>query len=106
MSDPAIACKLSEPELRRRRDTVLRGVSRAIQEIVELEDGYAYRFGAEDGRLMSLAEIVSFERECCPFLRWRLSAEPGEGPLWLEARGPAGSKEFLRRLFEDVPAAE
>jgi hypothetical protein len=46
-----------------------------------------------------LAQLITFERECCPFLRFSLRLEPANGPLWLELTGPEGTKVFLQSLF-------
>jgi hypothetical protein len=47
----------------------------------------------------SLGQLITVERECCPFLRFNLRLEPGEGPIWLELTGPSGTKDFLNSLF-------
>jgi len=47
-----------------------------------------------------VAQLITFERECCPFLRFNLRLEPANGPLWLELTGPEGTKDFLQSLFE------
>jgi hypothetical protein len=38
-------------------------------------------------------------RQCCPFLRFAITVEPGNGPIWLEMTGPEGTKEFLATTF-------
>ena len=48
---------------------------------------------------IELAQLIVFERECCPFLRFNLSVEATNGPLWLELTGPDGTKAFLQSLF-------
>lgn len=65
----------------------------------ELQDGYAYRFPSEDKWITELAQLIAFERECCPFLQFKLRLEPENGPLWLELTGAAGTKDFLQSLF-------
>ena len=94
-----IACRLTEPALQERRSTVLQKVGQSVLEIRELEDGFAYRFPIDDAWLGSLNELIRFERRCCPFLSFRMIVEPDDGPVWLEIRGPAGTKEFLTSLF-------
>ncbi len=42
-----------------------------------------------------LGEFIQLERQCCPFLRFQLTVEPGGGPIWLELTGPPGTREFL-----------
>lgn len=94
-----IACNLTSAELRERRQTVLQRVRSAVVEVRELENGYAYCFPSEPVWLDDLARLVSLEHECCPFLTFRITVEPGNGPLWLEMTGPEGTKEFLAATF-------
>ena len=94
-----IACTLTNSELQERRRDVLQKVRSAVTELRELEDGYSYCFPADDDRLVELARLINFERKCCPFLRFRLTVESGNGPIWLEMTGPEGTKEFLAATF-------
>jgi hypothetical protein len=90
-----IACTLTEAELRERRKEVLSRLT--IADVSELENGYVYRFPA--GSISELAFLIDLERQCCPFLTFRLTVEPGATGISLEITGPAGSKEFLREVF-------
>jgi hypothetical protein len=71
----------------------------AVTELRELEDGYSYCFPADADLLAELARLVNLERQCCPFLRFRLTVESGNGPICLEMTGPEGTKEFLAATF-------
>jgi len=95
MTDVPVACLLTEPELRKRRRTVLADLKAAWLEVRDLADGYAFRFAPSSQQLVALAEVIDLERQCCPFLRFRLIAEPSGGPLWLELTGPNGTREML-----------
>ena len=95
-----IACNLSDADFQNRRAGMLKKVAAGILETQELEDGYAYRFSPETSWLATLTELITLERACCPFLQFSLRLEPGEGPIWLELTGPAGTKEFLNSIFE------
>lgn len=94
-----IACSLTDPEFQQRRAALLRTFQGALLETKELDDGYAYRFPSGANWIAELTQLITFERECCPFLRFNLRLEPGNGPLWLELTGPAGTKDFLQSLF-------
>lgn len=68
-------------------------MSHAIQERLELVDGYAFRYGADD-----YADLVAFmgnERLCCPFFHFTLDVSPAQGPIWLRITGGAGVKAFF-----------
>ena len=95
-----VACSLTGAEFQERRSRVLRKVSEAVLEIKELADGYAYRFPSEATWLNELANLITLERQCCPFLKFSIQLEPGEGPIWLELCGPEGTKDFLNSVFE------
>lgn len=95
-----VACALTAPELQERRQTVLQKVRRAVQDVRELEDGYAYSFPLSGEWLRELAGMIDLERQCCPFLRFRLTVEESNGLLLLEMTGPEGTKEFLVSTFE------
>src|SRR4030095_8116847 len=94
-----IACSLTDPQFQRRRAELLKIFQGALLETKELDDGYAYRFPSGEKWIAELAQLITFERECCPFLRFNLWIEPANGPLWLELTGPNGTKGFLQSLF-------
>ena len=94
-----IACKLTDPEFQQRRADLLKTFQGALLETKELDDGYAYRFLSEGNWITELAQLITFERECCPFLQFNLRLEPANGPIWLELTGPEGTKDFLQSLF-------
>lgn len=99
MNDNAIpvACSLTQAKFQGRREK-LALVALYIKETQARENGYAYRF-ASDAVLPELMEIVKAERRCCPFLRFLLTLEAGNGAIWLEVTGPQGTQEFLGSLF-------
>jgi len=67
-----------------------------IQETRELSNGYEFRFADESEVLKRLAEFVSLEKLCCPFLRFEIEVEAESGPVWLRLTGREGVKEFIR----------
>jgi arsenate reductase len=94
-----IACSLTALELRDRRTTVLQKVRSAVIEINELSDGYCYTFPSAGEMLGEVSAMIELERQCCPFLQFRVTVAPNGGPLSLEMTGPAGTKEFLLNTF-------
>ena len=99
-SELPIACNLTEFNFQERRTGLLKLVADGVEETRELEDGYAYRFPSDVSWLATLANLITLERACCPFMRFNLRLEPAEGPIWLELTGPPGTKEFLSSIFE------
>jgi hypothetical protein len=100
MPDTPVACLLTAPELRQRRSTVLAAFRAAQLEVKEVADangdGFAFRVAPSGAQLSALAELIELERQCCPFLRFSLTVEPGDGPIWLTLTGPTGTRELLR----------
>ena len=94
-----ITCNLTDPEFQRRRADLLKTFQGALLEAKELGDGYAYRFPSDGHWITELAQLITLERECCPFLQFNLRLEPANGPIWLELTGPEGTKDFLQSLF-------
>jgi len=69
---------------------------RAVQEVRELPDGYAFRLPNDSTTLSMAAEFVAGERLCCPFFGFALELEPEAGPLWLRLTGRDGVKPFIQ----------
>ena len=95
MAEAPLACRLTTPELRERRDRIAALLRCHLEERQAAPNGYRLRFRPEPTVLGSLAGLIEAERECCPFLGFQLTAEPADGPLWLEITGPEGTREFL-----------
>lgn len=92
-----IACKL-DPDGRGQRQHLLIDLVARASERRESKDGYTFGFPSTATTMVETASTVEPERHCCPFLRLTVIAEPGDGPIWLELTGPAGTKDFLRGL--------
>ena len=99
MESLPIACSLTDAELLQRRQTLLLKVRGAVVEVRELADGYAYQLPGDEEWLATIASMINLERQCCPFLTFQMTVEPGGGPVWLALTGPGGTKEFLSSTF-------
>lgn len=104
VDDLPIACDPSAltEEQQARWMIVGKQMYQAIREVRDLPNGYAFRLPNDADTLLMIAEDLSFERLCCPFLRFTLELEPGHGPVWLSFTGGEGAKEFLRLSFESA----
>ena len=100
MNSLPIACNLTNAELQDRRRTVLAKLRVAVVEVKELGDGYSYSFTSEGNSFKELTDMIDLERQCCPFLQFRVTVAAGGGPISLEITGPAGTKDFLLSTFE------
>ena len=88
-AEAPIACILDSfsPAERDRHRTRLRRLSAMVIERQELADGYAFRFPADAKTVAQLGEWMGVEKECCPFLKFALEAEPKGGPVWVKLTG-------------------
>jgi hypothetical protein len=64
----------------------------------EIETGYTYELDVEVISLPEIAEWITIERLCCPFLTFQLDVK-GEASPQLTLGGPSGVKSILRAEF-------
>lgn len=83
---------------RARRDLFTEILARAKVGAVELGDGWLFELTPHDETFAAVAEWVTYEGRCCPFLRfvieWRGSANIG-----LRVTGAPGAKAFIADTF-------
>ena len=96
-----IACDMMalNADQRKRYSELYRLLRRIVRSVDELADGYALSFARADLICMDIAEFVTLEQRCCPFLRFSLELAPDGGPIHLRMTGPDGAKELLREEF-------
>ncbi len=73
-----------------------------LREIRDVENGYEFIFPNGKNSIAKLAEFISNERLCCPFLEFTLSIAPDDEPISLTLTGPEGTQEFLREEFSEA----
>ena len=100
MSDLPIACTLTPAALKARREGLLAELLRRADTHEELRGGHRLQFAATDDLLPTIARTIDAERQCCRFLRFRITVEPDGGPIALELTGPSGTREFLSALLD------
>ena len=86
--DFPVACSLMPAELHERRLNVLSKIRDSVSSVTEVEHGFVYHFSPDNHLISELASLIQLERECCPFLTFRLTIEQGNGPVSLEMAGP------------------
>lgn len=91
------ACDLSTftAEDREQHQTLTSDLSKAVTEVKEIEDGYAFKVGEAQEDFERAASWVVLENRCCPFLRFHIEWEL-DRPVWLHVKGPDGVKSFIR----------
>lgn len=89
-----VTCKLTTPELQKRKATVIADLKTLVIERKELTDGYSYKFEGSDANLDKLNDFIKTERMCCDFFTFQITVE--ENVAILNITGPTGAKEFLK----------
>jgi hypothetical protein len=89
-----ITCKLTTPELQKRKATVIAELKALVLNRKELSNGFSYEFQGSDEVLDKLNTFIKTERLCCDFFTFQLTVE--ENTALLNLTGPEGAKEFLK----------
>src|ERR1700680_4739357 len=98
-----IACNLAalNHSERGRLSTLLDRLTTGAVRRQELPDGYAYEIRPEKVSFREVAEWVSLESRCCPFLNFRLDLTGGA--VRLQLTGGSDVKEFIQMEMHKLP---
>jgi hypothetical protein len=102
---PPIACTLSAQQLSAERETLLLGLADHAVQRTPLPQGMRLRFSATAERMRQIDAVVRRERECCPFLEFRVGLALGGSSLTLDVTGPDGTATLLTQLLDRSIAA-
>ena len=94
-----IACTLSREQLAAGRETLLLGLADHAVQRTPLPGGMRLRFPATAERMRQIDAVVRRERECCPFLEFRVGLALGNS-LTLDVTGPEGTAGLLADLVD------
>ena len=67
-----------------------------IKSIDEVPNGYALSFLMTPENFTLMAEFVTYEGRCCPFLSFALKSNSGEDLAVLDITGPEDAQDFIR----------
>ena len=100
-SDTPLVCNMNVFTPEQREAHILKTIelTQFIQSVQEVENGYEFIFPNETDFISWLAEFISNERLCCPFLKFTLTISPGSESITLSLSGPIGTQEFLKAEF-------
>jgi hypothetical protein len=99
-TNPPLACNLkaiNAAEQPRYTDLMKR-LRASLSKQTEIANGFTYVFDAKVITLPEVAEWITMERLCCPFLTFQLDVK-SSGDSSLTLRGPNGVKAILREEF-------
>lgn len=99
---PVLACNLKaiSAAMRPRYNDLIKQVRIALSDRAELPDGYSFKLDNDKVTLPEVAEWITMERLCCPFLTFNLEVS-GQGKARLILRGPVAAKAILHEEFPD-----
>jgi hypothetical protein len=99
MGSPVLACNIKaiNAQQRPRYNNLVSRLRAAMRDRSELRDGYEYALDSAKITLPEVAEWITLERLCCPFLNFQIEVA---GETWrLTLRGPDGTKAILGAEF-------
>src|SRR5215207_4771376 len=101
-SETALVCNMGvfSPNQRESHTRTTTDLIQAVQSVRGVENGYELTFPNETKFISKIAEFISNERLCCPFLKFTLNIISDHEPLSLALTGPIGTQEFLRAEFD------
>jgi hypothetical protein len=100
-SDIPLVCNMGvfTPDQRETHVLITTKLIQSIQSVQEVENGYEFTFPNNTKFILSIAEFISNERLCCPFIKFTLTVVSISDQLSLSLTGPVGTQEFLREKF-------
>jgi hypothetical protein len=101
LNELPIACDMTalNGAQRERQQVLMKKFHASIDETQSLPDGYAFRLPSDAATILDIAEFITIERLCCPFLSFELEVGQAQSPLWLRLRGQAGVQQFIEAEF-------
>ena len=100
-----LACDLGALGAARARYAELREfLAREVREVTELADGYALRLPGTDEALLRVAEWITLERRCCPFLDFAVEWGHDRADVVVKLTGEDGVKSVIGGMAGRVPS--
>lgn len=95
-----MTCKLTSPELRKRKEEVIASLKKKVLCRQEVLNGYRYQFEGNDAILDELLSFIKTERLCCDFFHFNLAVAGDGSGIWLTITGPEGTEKFIEAELE------
>jgi hypothetical protein len=105
-ADTTVAvCNMTEKEQMKRSERLREELFAEVEEVRELEDGYALQLPASNEMMQKISEHVWIESQCCPFFEFEITVKPDNGPIWLNFKGGEKVKELIGQDMEKLKKA-
>lgn len=105
-SSREVACTLSEEQERERSEEVRSRLISAYIGFEESEDGVTIRFDGADESLITAAQFIPAELQCCAFAEYEITVAPPYEETVLTITGPDGTRQLFRDGLVDRLEAE
>ena len=104
MNSIPLACDMNvfTPAESEQHIQITRELFASVQGIRDVEHGFEFSLPNGTSSIVKLADFISNERKCCPFLEFTLKIPPEDVAIALTLTGPEGTQEFLREEFSEV----
>jgi hypothetical protein len=89
-----------DPDERRRYDGLRSRITASVRKAVSTSTSFRFQLDASVP-LSDIAEWMSLEHRCCPFMNIGLVLRPDQ-TRWVELGGSAAIKDFLREEFAGI----
>jgi hypothetical protein len=99
-----IACRLDalSPDERRRQQALRQDLEAVIESVREAPDGYVFAYRADADVFRRVAEWLTLERRCCPFIDFELGWRAHSRSATLRMSGEPDVKRFIADTFLPV----
>ena len=96
----ALACILTDKDKINRMNELHQTIFKKADRAIEHTKNYELVFSKPDSALnKELFEFIHFEQLCCPWLKFQVSFEPGNGPVSLKLGDSAETKEMVNLVM-------
>lgn len=97
----ALACTLTDKDQIKRMNELQQTIFKKADKAIEHTKNYELVFNKPDSTLKKeLFEFIHFEQLCCPWLKFQVSFEPGNGPISLKLGDSAETKEMVNLVMD------
>ena len=97
----ALACILTDKDQIKRMNELHQTIFKKADKALEHANSYELLFNKPDSSLnKELFEFIHFEQLCCPWLKFQVSFEPGNGPVSLKLGNSAQTKEMANLVMQ------
>lgn len=96
-----LACILTDKDQIKRMNELHQAIFKKADKAVEHANSYELLFNKPDSSLnKELFEFIHFEQLCCPWLKFQVSFEPGNGSVSLKLGNSAETKEMANLVMQ------